>query len=85
MKEYENFDRFANEVAQWLIEKYGEYQDPMMMGGVLMRATMELYLSRLSEDDVHRLLDVVSESIPIIREQQLARGQHLHQGNKILH
>mgnify|MGYP006241551867 FL=1 len=85
MAEYEDFDRFANEVAEWLIEKYGEYQDPMMMGGVLMRATMELYLSRLSEDDVHRLLDVVSESIPIIREQQMARGQHLHQGNKILH
>ena len=85
MAEYENFDRFANEVAQWLIEKYGEYQDPMMMGGVLMRATMELYLSRLSEDDMHRLLDVVSESIPTIREQQMARGQHLHQGNKILH
>ena len=85
MKEYENFDRFANEVAQWLIEKYGEYQDPMMMGGVLMRATMELYLSRLSEDDMHRLLDVVSESIPIIREQQMSRGQHLHSGNKILH
>ena len=85
MAEYENFDRFANEVAQWLIEKYGEYQDPMMMGSVLMRATMELYLSRLSEDDMHRLLDVVSESIPTIREQQMARGQHLHQGNKILH
>ena len=85
MAEYEDFDRFANEVAEWLIEKYGEYQDPMMMGGVLMRATMELYLSRLNEDDMHRLLDVVSESIPIIREQQMSRGQHLHSGNKILH
>ena len=41
MAEYEDFDRFANEVAEWLIEKYGEYKDPMMMGGVLMRATME--------------------------------------------
>ena len=57
----------------------------MMMGGVLMRATMELYLSRLSEDDMHNLLDIVSESIPTIREQQVARSQHLHQGNKILH
>ena len=85
MAEYEDFDRFANEVAEWLIEKYGEYQDPMMMGGVLMRATMELYLSRLNEDDMHRLLDVVSESIPIIREQQTNRGLHLHSGNKILH
>ena len=85
MAELEDMNRFANEVAQWLIEKYGEYQDPMMMGGVLMRATMELYLSRLSEDDMHRLLDVVSESIPIIREQQMSRGQHLHSGNKILH
>ena len=85
MAEYEDFDRFANEVAEWLIEKYGEYQDPMMMGGVLMRATMELYLSRLSEDDMHNLLDIVSESIPTIREQQVARSQHLHQGNKILH
>ena len=47
MAELEDMNRFANEVAQWLIEKYGEYQDPMMMGGVLMRATMELYLSRL--------------------------------------
>ena len=85
MAELEDMNRFSNEVAQWLIEKYGEYQDPMMMGGVLMRATMELYLSRLNEDDMHRLLDVVSESIPIIREQQMSRGQHLHSGNKILH
>ena len=85
MAEYEDFDRFANEVAEWLIEKYGEYKAPMMMGGVLMRAPVELYLSRLTEDDMHRLLDVVSESIPIIREQQVARRQHLHQGNKILH
>ena len=85
MAEYEDFDRFANEVAEWLIEKYGEYKDPMMMGGVLMRATVELYLSRLSEDDMHNLLDIVSESIPTIREQQVARSQHLHQGNKILH
>ena len=85
MAEYEDFDRFSNEVAEWLIEKYGEYQDPMMMGGVLMRATLELYLSRVNEDDMHRLLDVVSESIPIIREQQAARNQHLHPGNKILH
>ena len=85
MSELKDMDRFANEVAEWLIEKYGEYQDPMMMGGVLMRATMELYLSRLNEDDMHRLLAVVSESIPIIREQQMSRGQHLHSGNKILH
>ena len=85
MSELKDMERFANEVAEWLIEKYGEYQDPMMMGGVLMRATMELYLSRLNEDDMHRLLDVVSESIPIRREQQSNRGQHLHSGNKILH
>ena len=85
MAELEDMNRFANEVAQWLIEKYGEYQDPMMMGGVLMRATMDLYLSRLNEDDMHRLLDVVSESIPIIREQQTTRGPQLHSGNKILH
>ena len=85
MAEYEDFDRFANEVAEWLIEKYGEYQDPMMMGGVLMRATMELYLSRLNEDDMHRLLDVVADSITIIRAHQAARNQHLHPGNKILH
>ena len=85
MTKLEYMDRFANEVAEWLIEKYGEYQDPMMMGGVLMRATMELYLSRLSEDDMHNLLDVVSESIPIIRKQQSERNQHLHSGNKILH
>ena len=85
MSKLEDIDRFSNEVAEWLIEKYGEYQDPMMMGGVLMRATMELYLSRLSDNDVHNLLEVVSESIPIIREQQMSRGQHLHPGNKILH
>ena len=85
MTKLEDMDRFANEVAEWLIEKYGEYQDPMMMGGVLMRATMELYLSRLNEDDIHRLLDVVSESIPTIREQQAIRSQRLHSGNKILH
>ena len=85
MTDVDDFDRFANEVAEWLVEKYGEYQDPMMMGGVLMRATMELYLSRLSDNDVHNLLEVVSESIPMIREQQVARGQHLHQGSKILH
>ena len=77
----DDFDRFAYEVAEWLTEKYEEYQDPMMMGGVLMRATMELYMSRLNEDDMHRLLDVVSESIPVIREQQ---EKNLH-SNRVLH
>ena len=81
MENADDFDRFANEVAEWLIEKYGEYQDPMMMGGVLMRATMELYMSRLNEDDMHRLLDIVSESIPVIREQQ---EKNLH-SNRVLH
>mgnify|MGYP006243060353 CR=1 FL=1 len=85
MENADDFDRFANEVAEWLIEKYGEYQDPMMMGGVLMRATMELYLSRLSDNDVHNLLEVVSESIPTIREQQIDRNQFLHKGNKVIH
>ena len=81
MKDLDDFNRFAYEVAEWLTEKYGEYQDPMMMGGVLMRATMELYMSRLNEDDMHRLLDVVSESIPVIREQQ---EKNLH-SNRVLH
>ena len=77
----DDFDRFAYEVTEWLTKKYGEYQDPMMMGGVLMRATMELYMSRLNEDDMHRLLDVVSESIPVIRKQQ---EKNLH-SNRVLH
>ena len=85
MTEYEDMDRFSNEVTQWLIEKYGEYEDPLMMGGVLMRATMELYLSRLTDEDIHRLLDVVAESIPQIRSQQIDRNQFLHKGNKVIH
>jgi len=85
MAEYEDMDRFSNEVTQWLIEKYGEYEDPLMMGGVLMRATMELYLSRLTDEDIHRLLDVVAESIPQIRSQQIDRNQFLHKGNKVIH
>ena len=71
MTKLEDMDRFSNEVAEWLIKKHGEYKDPIMMGGVLMRATIELYLSKLSEDDMNRLLDVVSESIPTIKAQQL--------------
>ena len=85
MTESDDMNRFSQELAEWLIEKYGEYQNPMMMGGVLMRATVELYLSRLNEEDMHRLLDVVSESIPTIISQQFNRGQHLHSGRKVIH
>ena len=56
-----------------------------MMGGVMMRATMELYLSQLSDEDIHRLLDVVVETIPQIRRQQVNRNSFLHEGNKVIH
>jgi len=68
-----------------LIDKHNEYQDPIMMGGVMMRATMELYLSRLTDEDIQRLLDVVVETIPQIRRQQVGRNQFLHKGNKVIH
>ena len=50
-----------------------------------MRATMELYLSRLTDEDIQRLLDVVVETIPQIRRQQVGRNQFLHKGNKVIH
>ena len=84
-KDKDELERFSEECSEWLIDKHNEYQDPIMMGGVMMRATMELYLSRLTDEDKHRLLDVVVETIPQIRRQQVGRNQFLHKGNKVIH
>jgi len=84
-KDKDELERFSEECSSWLIDKHNEYQDPIMMGGVMMRATMELYLSRLTDEDIQRLLDVVVETIPQIRRQQVGRNQFLHKGNKVIH
>ena len=76
---------FSTECSDWLTDQHKKYKDPLMMGGVLMKATLELYLSQLSVEDMHHLLDVVGESVPEIRRQQMERGQFQHQGNKVLH
>ena len=81
----ERIDCFSTEFSQWLVDQHKKYKDPLMMGGVLMKATLELYLSQLSVEDMHHLLDVVGESVPEIRRQQMERGQFQHQGNKVLH
>jgi hypothetical protein len=84
-KDKDELERFSEECSSWLMNKHNEYQDPIMMGGVMMRATMELYLSQLSDEDIHRLLDVVVETIPQIRRQQVNRNSFLHEGNKVIH
>ena len=81
----ERIDCFSTECSQWLVDQHKKYKDPLMMGGVLMKATLELYLSQLSVEDMHHLLDVVGESVPEIRRQQMERGQFQHQGNKVIH
>ena len=76
-----DINRFSNECREWVLKKHGEYKDPLMMGGVMMKATMELYLSSLSDEDIHSLLEVVAESVPQIR-RQLERN---NQKNRVLH
>ena len=73
------------EFSDWLTDQHKKYKDPLMMGGVLMKATLEMYLSQLSVEDMHHLLDVVKDSVPEVRRQQLKQGQFQHQGNKVLH
>ena len=81
----ERIDCFSTECSDWLIDQHKKYKDPLMMGGVLMKATLEMYLSQLSVEDMHHLLDVVKDSVPEVRRQQLKQGQFQHQGNKVLH
>lgn len=78
-------NKFSQEFELWLIGKHKEYKDPLMMGAVLMKATVELYLSRLSDKDMHSLLDVVSDSVSQIRKRNIEQNQHLHSGNKVIH
>jgi hypothetical protein len=85
MVDKDTIKKFSEECSDWLGLKNEEYQDPILMGGVLMKATLELYLSQLSVEDMHHLLDVVKDSVPEVRRQQMERGQFQHQGNKVLH
>ena len=71
-KDKDELERFSEECSSWLIDKHNEYQDPIMMGG-------------LTDEDIQRLLDVVVETIPQIRRQQVGRNQFLHKGNKVIH
>jgi len=81
--ENKDMNRFANECTEWLLKKHSEYSDPLMMGGVLMKATIELYLSQLSDEDINHLLDVVAESIPHIRRQ--SDFSDLNKEKRVLH
>tara|TARA_R110001592_G_scaffold131260_1_gene344938 strand:+ start:307 stop:564 length:258 start_codon:yes stop_codon:yes gene_type:complete len=81
MKISDDMNKFSQEFQLWLISKNQEYKDPLMMGAVLMKATVELYLSRLSDEDMHNLLDVVAESVAEIRKQNI----ETHSGSKVIH
>ncbi len=85
MADKDDIMKFSEECSTWLELKNEEYQDPILMGGVMMKATLELYLSCLSEEDTETLLQVVLESIPEIKRQQEQREQFFHTGNKVLH
>ena len=85
MVDKDTIKKFSEECSDWLGLKNEEYQDPILMGGVMMKATLELYLSCLSEEDTEILLQTVLESIPEIKRQQSQREQFFHTGNKVLH
>tara|TARA_R100001369_G_scaffold3291_1_gene10415 strand:+ start:3804 stop:4067 length:264 start_codon:yes stop_codon:yes gene_type:complete len=77
-------NRFSDECADFLTSKHKEYQDPIMMGGVMMKATLQMYLSCLSDEDMETLLQVVSESIPQVRKQ-IDNQQFSQTEKRILH
>jgi len=81
MKISNDMNKFSQEFELWLISKNQEYKDPLMMGAVLMKGSVELYLSRLSDEDMHNLLDVVAESVAEIRKQNI----ETHSGSKVIH
>ena len=60
---------FTEELAHFLIPAMNKYQDPLMVAACMLRMSMGLYTSTMSDDEIYHLLDVVSESIPEIRSK----------------
>ena len=81
--EFKKDIRNKKDVEEWVLKKNSEYSDPLMMGGVLMKATIELYLSQLSDENINHLLDVVAESIQHIRRQ--SDFSDLNKEKRVLH
>ena len=67
--EEEKLKEFTEELAQFLIPVMNKYQDPMIIAACMLRMSMGLYTSILSDDEINNLLDVVAESLPEIRSK----------------
>lgn len=65
--EMEEIAAFKIKLTEFLLPHLKK-SDPMMVAGVLMKSTMEIYTTHLSEKDMYKLLNVVIESVPIIKE-----------------
>ena len=66
--ESKNLREFSEELAEWLVPQLNKYQDPLLIGAAMVRVAMGLYTASLKDEEIERLLDVVAESLPEIRE-----------------
>ena len=75
----EEMAKFGKELAKLCFKSNLNNENAMMMGAVLMKTAMELYVRMLPDDDINNLLDVVAESLPNIRyitENEIDRTIH---------
>ena len=71
---------FANDLATFLLPYVKSGSSPLMLAGVMMSCTMELYTTALkTNEDIYKLLEVVAASVDDIRDKNarhLSRTVH---------
>ena len=76
----EEMKEFGRELAKLCFKNdHLDNEKAMMMGAMLMKTAMELYVRMLKDEDINNLLDVVAESLPNIRyitETEIDRTIH---------
>jgi len=75
----EEMKEFGRELAKLCFKNDLDNEKAMMMGAMLMKTAMELYVRMLKDEDINNLLDVVAESLPNIRyitETEIDRTIH---------
>jgi len=67
--EEEEIKKFSEELSKFLLPILNkEDTNPLMIAGLLMRTTIEIYTKLLNDDEIHSLLSAVASSIEDIRD-----------------
>ena len=79
-KSDKEFKEFGEDLAQFLLPVLNDKNglDPLMIAGIMMRMTIEIYTKVLDDNAIHSLLEVVASSVNKVRSHNTIVSKTIH-------